>query len=230
MEQKKESSLSFNSLPSWNQQSFRRYAQKLEPLLKKPQNRVYTATILSFLVISLFLWYAIRPTMQTIFSLRREIADKTVVSKQMEDKISAIVQANATYQAAFPRLNLLEQALPQEPAPVPVLFSIRELARSIDATVSALILPKTELAEKIASISGSAPPANTPESFTITVTVDGNYEQIKQFLQGLLNLRRIISIEQIRITTPDTDLNAEQQKSLRLITQIRAYYHPGGNL
>ena len=66
---------------------YKRYYLSMEPVLTKPVNQAYTAIIFSFLAVSLFGWYAIRPTVQTIVTLKREIADKTVLNKQMEDKI-----------------------------------------------------------------------------------------------------------------------------------------------
>src|SRR5437762_11759734 len=93
-------------------EKYRRYYQSLTPNLDKPENRAYTAIIFSFLVVSLFGWYAIRPTMQTIFTLKREIADNTEINIQMENKISALIEAQAGYQEVEPKIPIVNQALP----------------------------------------------------------------------------------------------------------------------
>ncbi len=54
-------------------QRFRRYYQRLGPFLTKQKNSQSTAAIFSLLAVSLFGWYAVRPTVPTILSLRREI-------------------------------------------------------------------------------------------------------------------------------------------------------------
>jgi len=79
-------------------QRYKKYYLNLVPLLQQPVSRAYTTIIFSFLAISLFGWYAIRPTMQTIFELKREIADKTDLNQKMEEKISALIEAQAVYQ------------------------------------------------------------------------------------------------------------------------------------
>lgn len=216
-----------NTIPALTSDSFRRYAQKIEPLLKKPQNRVYTTTILSFLVVSLFLWYAIRPTMQTIFSLRREIADNIAVSKQMEEKISALVQAQATYQSITTKLPLLSQALPKDPNPVPLLLSLNNLAEITQATISSIQLPRTELVSPQATLSGEE--QDRPlASFFITLTVDGTFEQVTSFLNGVIELRRIVSVESISLSPIITEI--QEAPLVRLVTKIQAHYLPGGTL
>lgn len=238
--------------------SFRRYYKPLEPILNKPQNRVYTATILSFLVVSLFMWYAVRPTMQTIFALRREIKDNLEISKQMEEKISALVQAQATYQSISQDIPLINEALPRNPEPVLLLISLRNLATQVDATISGIQLQDVALngtVEKKAdsttpaadalpnqdanipttepnSTEVSAPVVREPQNISMTITVEGPYGSIRQFLDGLANMRRITSIQDIIIipvsgSGSETDL---VNPTLKATIKLNAFYLPGGNI
>src|SRR5689334_1508190 len=93
-----------NQESSLMQNRFKRFYQQLTPTLKKPKAQASTGAVFSFLAIALFALYAIRPTAQTIIYLRREIADKTVVNKQMEDKITALIEAQNTYESIQDRL------------------------------------------------------------------------------------------------------------------------------
>ena len=79
-------------------QRYRKYYHSLEPVLAKPRSKAYTTIVFSFLAVSLFGWYAIMPTIQTILFLQREIKDKTQLSTQMEDKIAALIEAQSYYQ------------------------------------------------------------------------------------------------------------------------------------
>ena len=109
-------------------QKYHKYYKALEPKLNKPTSKAYTTIVFSFLVVSLFGWYAIRPTIQTIIYLQREIRDKTELSKKMEDKISALIEAQAYYQEIEPLLPVIDQALPSKPDAIPVLIQLRNLA------------------------------------------------------------------------------------------------------
>lgn len=208
-------------------QSFKRYSKVLEPLLTKPQNRVYTATILSFLVVSLFLWYAVRPTLQTILSLRREIIDNIEVSKLMEEKISALVQAQATYQDIQADLPLLDQALPETPEPISALLALKSLATATNASISGVQLPKVDLDNSTASLSANTSPSQTPHTI-ITLNVDGTYTTMKAFLDGIMNLRRIMAIHSLFISSSTDTTSSTSDPTLSLVLKLEIYHNPKG--
>src|SRR3972149_7715954 len=107
---------------------YRRYYQSIENITKRPNTHFYTTTIFSFLAVSLFGWYAIRPTIQTILFLQREIRDKTELNKKMEDKIAALIEAQAYYQEVEPLLPVLDESLPSQPDAIPLIMQLRNLA------------------------------------------------------------------------------------------------------
>lgn len=212
---------------------FKRYYKPLEPLIKKPQNRVYTATILSFLVISLFLWYAVKPTMQTIITLRREIKDNREISKQMEEKISALVQAQAAYQSISQELYILSEAVPRDPDPVNALISIRNLAEKTGITVTSLQVPEVMLEGTTASQSatpGTASLPGDPQPVPFTMSLEGTYETMASFLSELVSMRRIMTIKKISIEpTAGTSVNEDAsilEPQLRIILDLQTYYLP----
>ena len=211
-------------------QSFRRYAKTIEPLIKKPQNRVYTTTILSFLVVSLFLWYAIRPTVRTILSLRREIADSLKISKSMEEKISMLVQAQGAYQKEMDRLSLVSQAVPETSTPVSALTTIRDLARQSGATVSGIQLTAAKLTNPQATSAASLAAAKA-EKTSFSITIDGQYENIKTFLDTVVNLRRIMTINSIIVepVKKNQSDSAAVNPQLRLAVELTIYHLPGGS-
>jgi Tfp pilus assembly protein PilO len=172
---------------------YKRYYQSLEPAFKKPAGRAYTAVIFSFLVISLFGWYAIRPTMQTIFELKREIIDKTDVNKKMEDKISALIEAQAAYQTVEQSLPLLDQALPENSDAVRAAAQLQALAQDSHIAISNLSLAAIPLTTNPGT-------TNTLANFPVLLTVTGAYPDIKTFIQGILNLRRIMEIDSMNFT------------------------------
>jgi Tfp pilus assembly protein PilO len=126
-------------------------------------------------------------------------------------------------------LPLLQQALPENPTPVSLLFSIRQLASESQATISALQLPKTDILSPPATQSGSAQ-ANQVSTVTVSVSVDGTYEQVKSFFTGLTALRRIVTIESVTMSTIESGDETQPEKLVRLMTKLQAYYLPGGSL
>lgn len=180
-----------------SQDQFHRYYQKIQPMMKKPKMRASTTAIFSFLAISLFAWYAIRPTAQTIIHLRREIADKTAINKQMEDKITALVEAQEKYENIHDRLPVIKQALPNNPDAIILARQLRNLATTTGASISAIQIPSLPILGQEATPGAKLAPAKPLESFPISVTLTGQYPSLKLFMDGLLSLRRITSIDLI---------------------------------
>jgi len=174
---------------------YKRYYQSIEPELAKPATRAYTAIIFSFLVVSLFSWYAIRPTMQTIFTLKREITDKTDLDKKMEDKISALIEAQAAYQDVEPNLPIVNQALPVTSDAVRAARQLQALASDSHVTITGISISNVPLAADTGPREEQKIAPNKLTDFPVSLTVTGAYLDIKNFIQGALNLRRVIQID-----------------------------------
>ncbi len=173
---------------------YKRYYQSLEPAFQKPETRAYTAIIFSFLVVSLFGWYAIRPTMQTIFTLRREIADKIDLNKKMEDKISALIEAQAAYQEIEPRLPIVNQALPVTPDAVRAARYLSALAADSRVTINTIGISSIPLIPGMGPGMSQATASDKFGNFPIAISVTGAYPNVKNFTNGIVNLRRIMQI------------------------------------
>lgn len=205
------------------QNKFKRYYQvTLKDSLKKPKNRATSAAVFSFLAVSLFAWYAVRPTASTIIHLKREITDKTDVNKQMEDKITALIEAQATYEEIQDKLPLVEQALPHNPDGVILAKQLRNLAVISGSSVSAIQLPSLPLLSKEATPGAKTAPVKPIEEFQVTIVVSGSYENVKAFLMGLLKLRRITAINSISIK--QFSHQDDTISSLQLSIALKSYY------
>lgn len=210
---------------------YRRYYQSLEPTLKKPKTSVYTMSILSFLAVSLFGWYGIRPTMQTILFLRREIADNQIVSQQMEDKITRLVEAQAAFQNAGDKLLAINQALPVDPNVLNLIGQLKNLARSTDSSLSAIQVPAVPLLPSVATVSASALPTGKLTEIPLVVVATGSYTKMRAFLEGVVGMRRLFSIETIGLAPAREEMTASKTATasgtlLRMVIRINGYYMP----
>lgn len=186
----------FNYKQEYNR--YKKYYLSLEPLFNKPENRAYTAVIFSFLAISLFGWYAIRPTMQTIFTLKREISDRTEVDKKMEDKISALIEAQAAYENIQQYTPMLSEALPMDPEPIQAVSQLRRLASGSGVAITGLSVPAIPLLSEPAKT--TIPTTGKINSIPVSLAVTGGFIDIKTFLSGITNLRRLIQIAEMKFT------------------------------
>mgnify|MGYP001558903331 FL=1 len=213
------SSLSLTTLPN----TLKRYYQgTFKDALKKPKMRATSAAVFSFLAVSLFAWYAVRPTAQTILYLRREITDKTDLNKQMENKITALIESQAVYEEIEDKLSLVDQALPHNPDGIILARQLKNLALISQSSISAIQIPTQPLLIKEATIEEKIAPTKPIEEFPVTMVITGQYENIKTFLTGLLSLRRVTAINSISIKNY---INQEgNDGSLQLSIALKSFY------
>lgn len=208
---------------------YKRYYQSIGEVAIKPQTRAYTTAIFSFLAISLFGWYAIRPTLQTILFLQKEIDDNKLVNTQMEEKIGKLIEAHATYQSVQPDLPYLVQALPPAPEVLTAIGQIRNIAVIRGASISAI----TSSGAPLLSKEQNAPNKTTTlkssrkvKSVPLSIVVIGSFDSLLGIIEDILSLRRIVTIETLNFT-PNRE--SDQQVlvgsvPLKLVMKVNAHY------
>lgn len=202
---------------------YRRYYRQIGEIAAKPKTRAYFTAVFSFLAVSLFGLYAVLPTMRTILFLRREIVDKTKVNQQMEDKITALIESQAAYEAVSENLAFISDAIPETAKPVELALSLRNLSRITAASTSAVQIASVPLVGGEAT--ASAERSSDSPSFPITVIMDGSYVSLKSFIDGLLSLKRILTIDSMRFTpSAEAPMGAPGGVSLQLVLQLKTYY------
>lgn len=206
----------------------------MEPLLAKPKAQNYTAVIFSFLVISLFGLYAIRPTIQTILTLKREIQDKTEISQKMEEKIAALIEAQAAYSQIEQSLPIIDQALPDSPEAIPLLIQLRNLADATGVTLATVQLPPVPLVGREATPASKATTvaaAGKEQPIEFSIGVSGPYTAIQAFLAGIMDMRRIVNISSI-VVSSERSVQPQASESaivtigqqLQLTLKLTSYY------
>ena len=208
-------------------QKYKRYYQAVGPMLEKKQTKTYSTLILFVLVISLFGWYAIRPTLQTIIYLRREIADKTDLSKKMDQKINALIEAASLLETSSESISILSEALPQSPEPFPLMEGMRALSLASQASVSGVQIHSVPLDSENSSPSGKTEKSDTMgmNEMEFMLAVDGSYENITGFIRRVLALRRVLHIKNINFVPGTIKISSTSARpTLRMLFDGVGYY------
>lgn len=172
---------------------YRRYVSGVGVLYKKKKARVYTGIILSIFTIAFFGFFAIRPTLVTIGGLLKEIKDKREVVAQMDQKINNLNKAQTNYTRIEKDLDLVNESLPLDPD-LPILIKqLESLARLSSVAIESVRFEKTNLQGEIETEEGQA------SGFSVTLV--GDYKNLKDFLSSLDTLRRIISVKSFGFTS-----------------------------
>lgn len=211
---------------------YRRYYQSIGEFVSKPQAHAFTTTIFSFLAVSLFGWYAIRPTLQTILYLRREIEDNKKVNQQMEEKIGKLIEAQATYQSVQDLIPYVSQALPETADALSALGQIRNIVLVRGASISAITISSTPLLSKNQSSPNQQAaltktlPSRTAKPVQLSVVLQGTYETLEGVITDIVSIRRLMTVESLNFTL-DTEPEKQMVYSgvpLKLILKLSTYY------
>lgn len=179
------------------------YTKKFSDILEHSRNQkkmiAYMYLILSFLTLTFFGIFAIRPTLATISELRKEYDENTTVLKVLTEKNQALQQLATQYVQIEPEIALVTDAIPES-------SKIPELTREIEiiSTKSNVAIVKLDIGTiELYPAKKSNPPIF---SYSFSIAVNGSENDINTFLSKIVNFNRIISID--RITTGKADKNS----------------------
>ena len=211
-------------LPFANQ--YKKYAQSIAPFMQSPKTKNYTTVVFFFLVLSVFGWYAIRPTIQTILYLQREIKDKTETNKKMDEKIYALIEANSAYENSQLLLPVLSESLPLTPDALDLVSQMNNLATNHDVILSSLKI--TDLPLSTQSGITNQDKSKKYTEFPILFTVEGLYQSVVLFLKDLVTMRRIVTIESMNfvpVKTPTYSSSASGSLNfIKVSIKVLSYY------
>lgn len=141
----------------------------------------------------------------------------------MEDKITALIEAQAAFETIQDKLPLLEEALPHNPDAVLLARQLYRIAAASQVTIAAILVPSLPLISQEASAGAKLSVSKSiVGEFPVSIVLSGDYPAVKSFLEGLLTLRRIATIETISIKQT---VNQETQGSgLQLSIRFKSYY------
>lgn len=190
---------------------YRRYFVNLQSLYQKPEVKVYLGLTLSLFAVAFFGLFALRPTLITIINLTRELQEKKEVNQKLQEKINNLNQAQANYSQITNSLTLVDQALPPNPVLSQVVLQIEILAQRSNLAIRSIDFESVDL-------KGGKPTPKNELVFNLSLT--GNFEDLKTFLNSLENVRRIITVDSFNFTQSQS----QEMKSLTLNISGKAYY------
>lgn len=169
-----------------NYKRYRRYFKDVARFYANKKVKAYTEAVLTIFTVAFFLAFAIRPTLITIASLVKEIKEKKEVSLSLQRKINDLSLAQQNYQAAEKNLYLIDQSLPLNPFLNELIRQIEVLALKDEVKIDTFQFSNVEIKKNKPS---------EKKEIEFNLVVSGEYQNIKNFLKDLTNLRRLISFD-----------------------------------
>jgi len=184
------------------------YLLKAKNIYNIPIVGASTTLIFTLAVICVFAFFAIRPTLTTIAKLNKELKEKQEVNKILEKKINNLNKAQVSYAQVIDYLVLIERALPEKADFNQAASQINFLTFSNNLVLLSASFGKFYLV---------ASPSETTEVNTLdfNISVYGSYTDIKNFIQELENIDRVIQINSVIFSSKIKKDQTKLQSDLR---------------
>jgi len=169
----------------------------------------YTFVILFFLIFSIFIFFAIRPSLTTAFALRREEEDLRRIDSIYEKKIVEIVSIQSQIEKNRGRLHILDQAIPDGPEINKVLNDLWDL--------KSFYIKKANIDE----VNLVQADNNSFRQLKIAIEGVGSFEDSLKMLRDMFAQRRLKMVDKIVISK---DPESTQSSRLKINMVVEAYY------
>ena len=164
------------------------------PDLKQERTKKFTTIVLTLVASIILGLFAVSPTLSTIANLQKQIDDSTFVNQKLQEKINNLTTLQRKYADIQTDLPIITDAIPTS-SQVPLLVAqIQTIAKNSNLKLNRFQTLEIDLSKaKVAS-------KTSYSSFDFGLSAQGNYQQITDFLNGLVNFQRIITITNISIS------------------------------
>lgn len=192
-----------------------RYSQDLRRYYRLPAVQVSLTLVLSLFVMAGFIFFALRPTIVSIVTLRNTITESEEKLTKLDSKVKNLQQAAAQLEAAKEFLPAVNMTIPTTGAEYkPLTAAVSALTEQTGVQLQSESMGATLLFSRIlAPFNPSINQSVIALPFSLRVT--GTYPSVASFLTQILSMERIVMVESVsltkeaatRSTTPTVSLN-----------------------
>lgn len=176
-------------------QIYSRYFTYIKPITRLPIVKTYGSTIFTLLVTAIFIFFAIKPTVETILVLQKKLEDSNQVLKKVNQKANNLSAGKANFEKLDSSLkDKLSAAIPDTVSLRSVIQSLEQSAKVHEASISALQIQPLMLETKRDYRPG------TLAEISFTFNVEGQYKNLISLLQDLRSSARLISIDSLSLS------------------------------
>lgn len=192
---------------------YSRYFTYIKPLTRLPIVKTYGPAIFSLLTISVFIVFAIRPTIETILILQKKIADSDKIVAQINEKTDNLSKGRENYQLLSQNIkNKIYVAIPDNIEIKSLSQVLEGSAKAHEASISALQIQPLILENK------ANESKNTLGEIAFTFNIEGSYSTLTSVLQDLKISSRLISIDKLNFN------KATEGKNIIMSVNGKAYF------
>lgn len=192
---------------------YSRYFTFVKPIAKLPIVKNYAPTVFSLLTISILLFFAVKPTVETILVLQKKLADSNEVLRKITQKANNLSLGKENYDNMDQDIkDQIFSLIPDTVSLRSVIQSLEQAAKAREASISALQIQPLVLEPKKENQVGSI------SEVSFIFNTEGDYQGLIAALQNLEKADRSISIDNLSLS------KATDATTLVMSISGKAYY------
>lgn len=172
----------------------------------------YTFAIMFFLIFSAFIIFAIRPSLTTATTLKREEFDLRRIDSLYENKIFSIATLQSQMEENRRDLPLLNQAISTYPQVNKMIEDIKDAADKNSLVIKKAAVSDVNLVDT---------KKKNLQELKVTIEGKGSFDDLLKFTAALFNQRRLKTIKKM-VVSRDPESTASSQ--LKITLDIEGYY------
>lgn len=188
--------------------NYHRYYGRVRVWSQKSQTQISGFVSLTIFTVAFFLYFAILPTLKTIGSLNKEINDQQEVINTMTKKINDLTIAETNYAQVINDLKSIDRVLPKTEEFERLAWQVQWLAQQTGVTITTGSFGEFSLVGER--------PSNDLKPLLMNLSISGSYQQIKQYLQSLTKIDRLITIEEVSFNQQNLKVGGGLTANLKL--------------
>lgn len=191
-----------------------RYYTYIRPVVRNKFVKTYSSLIFSLVTLSIFSYFAIRPTVTTILSLQKSISEQTGVLNTLKEKVNNLVEGKRNYEnIPQPVKKKLDNLVPDNPALASLMNSLAFAAETAEASLSGVQVQPVALENPNTRLSKNAQLAQ----IDFTFNAQGGFANLMEFLTAVRMSDRLITLSSV-------NFNQASGSNLLMSVTGKAYY------
>ncbi len=192
---------------------YSKYFTYIKPVTKLPIVKNYGPAIFSLLTISILLFFAVKPTVETILVLQKKLADSNEVLQKITQKANNLSLGKENYDNMDQDIkDKITALIPDTVSLKSIIQALEQTAKRNEASISALQIQPLVLEPKNEVQVGSI----TEASFIFNT--EGSYTSLLALLQDLQASNRLFSIDNLSLS------KANEGTTIIMSVSGKAYY------
>lgn len=180
--------------------------------LNQKKTKDYTFATLFFVIFSIFIFFAIKPSLSTAINLSKQETELLAIDKKYELLIGQIVQIQSALEGVRDRLYLVDEALPAQPYLNVVMSDIQISAKKNNVAIRNFNVQKINLIE---------PKKDEFRSIVVNLDLGSSFDDYIRFERDLIQQRRLKNIKSVTI---DREAQGSESATLHIKAEIEGYY------